>query len=463
MLDWQSFLKLDNAATIDFLSSYVSALADEGLISERSVEQFKISLAAITPSLSASQTSVITTLAEADTEFLHIMAARYGHHGFFWNHFRLSTRNILSECCSTLAVWADAALKKAELFMNRPYIASSRNGQSRQELFPTVLLHTAKTLQEAAKEFRDIIIDLSVMRPADLLDTTGSQFDQEQRIAILTGFSGLDTSALSYCRTEIRCIRRIVAVFDELSVALPMLISGLKDNTMSNSASKKLETECEIFAAECQRLSGARVDVSENWNVWETRRLGFMFELFNINQNMAQLTKIFSETFTPKERPSNLDLLTDDFERAVTCHLIQKGRAAQQASKASQDLMNYCRQHKATPATLIVAELKKINNDLQEDTLAFAAKLASEEITSTPGGSAGKSRFVEAAKLIRKSLNVMSPFSVTMGMLFSLVINASCGVKTQISADAVDPRPMIPFRDGGMSKDPNDQKIKVIN
>ena len=445
MLDWQSFLRLDNAATIDLLSSYASAMAGEGIISERSVDQLKVSLASVTPLLPTTQSSVLSHLAEFDSEFLKVMSVRYGKTGFAWNHMRSSTRNLLAESCSNLAAWADCALKKAELFMNRPYIAHSSSGQSRRELFPTVLLHTAKILHDTAKDLREVVLDLSLMRPADLLDTTGNQYEQEQRIALLVGFSGLETEALSYCRTELRCLRRIVGAFDELAIALPVIVTGLAENTAVTLNNKNLETECEIFAAECQRLSGARFDVSSNLNVLETRRLGFLFELFSINQRIAKLTRLFAEAFTPKENPTALQLLTDDLERAVTCHLIQRGTGANEATKAARDLIGYCRHHQTVPATLIAAELKKINNDLQEDTLQFAASLTSEEITSAPGGSAGKSRFLEAAKQIRKSLNVAAPFSVSMALMFCLSAIGSCGVKTQVVADATDPKPEIPF------------------
>ena len=114
MLDWHTFLKLDNAATIDFLSSYASALATEGLISDRSVENLKISLATVTPQLATTDKSILTLLAENDAEFIQILTARYGVTGFAWNHMRFSTRNLLSESCATLASWADQTLKKAE-------------------------------------------------------------------------------------------------------------------------------------------------------------------------------------------------------------------------------------------------------------------------------------------------------------------------------------------------------------
>ena len=446
MLDWQGFLKLDNAATIDFLSSYAAALSQEGLISERSVDQLKISLASITPQLSSTPSSILSLLSEVDCEFLHIMTARYGSKGFAWNHMRSSTRNILSETCANLATWADASLKKAELFMNRPFVALSHTGSSRQELFPTVLCHSAKILHDAAKDLRDVILELSLMRPADVLDTAGSEYDREYRVAIQVGFSGIESEAISYCRSELRCLRKIIAAFDELATALPVLISGIADNTASNSASKTLEAECEIFAAECQRLAGARFDVSANLNVWETRRLGFLFELYSLNHRMSHLTKLFVESLAPREKPSLASLLTDDFERAVTCNLIQRGTSAPQATKAAKDLMNYCKHHQTTPATLIAAELKKINNDLHEDTLSFAAGLASDELTSTPGGSAEKARFLEAAKRIRKSLNTAVPFSVPLGLMLAGILWGGCGVKTAVTTDAVDPRPKLPFR-----------------
>lgn len=460
MLDWQSFIKLDNAATIDLLSSYASALASEGLISDRAVDQLKISLAAVTPLLPSANSSILCHMEEFDTEFIQVLTTRYGQHGFAWNHFRSSTRHLLAESCTGLAGWADCALKKADLFMNRSYIANPSSGHSRRELFPTILLHTAKILHDAAKELKEIILELSVMRPADLLDTTGAQYEQEQRVAILVGFSGLETEALSYCRTELRCVRRILAVFEELASSLPRLVSGLADNTTVNTHSKKFATECEIFSAECQRLSGSKFEMSSNLNVLETRRLDFLFQIFSINQHMLNLTKLFTESFAPKEKPSSLELLTDDFERAVACHLIQKGTAASQAIRAAKDLIVYCRQHRTTPASLIAAELKKINNDLQDDTLAFAAALASEELTATPGGSAGKSRFVEAAKRIRKSLNVAAPFSISMAVILGSFMVSGCGVKTALVTDSVDPRPIIPFHSKASEKNQGSTTLK---
>jgi len=445
MLDWQAFLKLDNAATIDFLSSYASALSAEGLISERAVDNLKFSLASVTPQLSSTNSSVITLLSENESEFIEILAARYGHTGFAWNHMRASTRNLLSETCAHLASWADSSLKKAELFMNRSFISTTSTGESRRELFPTVLFHTAKTLHDAAKDLREVIIELSVMRPADVLDTSGEQHDRELRVATLVGFNGLETEALSFCRTEHRSLKKIVSAFDELAFTIPQLVAGINENTAGHLNSKKLEAECEIFAAECQRLAGARFDVSSNLNVWETRRLGFLFELFSLNHRMSALAKLFVESFSPKEKTSASELLTDDVERAIACNLVRRGTAVKQASKAAKDLMSYCRHHRTTPATIIVAELKKINSDLHEDTLSFAAQISSEAITATPGGSGEKSRFFEAAKKIRKSLNVTAPFSVPLGALLLSFLMGSCGVKTQIVSEGVDPRPEIPF------------------
>ena len=197
MQDWTTFLKLDNAATIDLLTSYASALASEGLISDRSVENLKFSLAAITPQLASTQSSVLPLLAEHDAEFISILTARYGTIGFAWNHMRISTRNILAESCASLASWADQTLKKAELFMNRPFVAAVPGMTSRRELFPSVLYNAAKTLHDTASELKSVIHELSLMRPADILDTSGKQHDAEHRVALQVGFSGLETETLS--------------------------------------------------------------------------------------------------------------------------------------------------------------------------------------------------------------------------------------------------------------------------
>jgi len=446
MLDWHTFLKLDNAATIDFLSSYASALATEGLIADRSVENLKISLATVTPQLATTDKSVLTLLAENDAEFLQILTARYGVTGFAWNHMRFSTRNLLSESCATLASWADQTLKKAELFMNRPFVSHALSGQSRRELFPSVLMHAAKSLHDTAKDLKEVLLELSLMRQADVLDTSGEQHECEYRIALQVGFSGLESETLSFCRTELRSIRKIISAFEEMAISIPQIIAGISENTATLPGSKKLEAECEILAADCQRLSGARLNVSTNLNVWETRRLGFLHEIFSLNHQMAQVAKLFSDSVSPKEKLSDLELLTTDLERAISCNLIKRGTGANIASLAAKDFIHYCIQHKTSPATLIAAELKKINHNLHDDTLALASQLASDSFTATPGGSAEKTRFLEAAKKIRKALNVTSPFSVTLGFFICAILFGSCGVKTNVVSEGVDPIPSIPFR-----------------
>jgi hypothetical protein len=446
MQDWQSFLKLDNAGTIHFLTSYAAAMATEGLVSERCVENFKASLATITPQLALTQRSILPLLSENHDEFIDVLAARYGVIGLAWNHMRLSTRSLLSESCADLAYWADLTLKKAELFMNRPFVAVSSAGESRRELFPSVLFHAAKTLHDTAKELREVIHELSLMRPADILDTTGQQHSIECRIAIQVGFGGLETETLSYCRTEQRAVQKILAAFSEMATSLLQIVVGLRENTANVTNSKQLEIECEILLAECQRLSGVRFEVSTNLDVWETRRLGFLHQIFELNQRMAQASRLFSETVAPKDKLFELEFLTSDVERAVVCSLIQRGTSPRVATTAAHDLMSYCKTHKTTPKHLIAAELKKINPELLEDTLVFAASLTSDSLTSTPGGSGEKARFIDAAKKIRKALNVTVPFSSAITTMLLCVWFNSCGVKTAVVSDVPDLRSEIPFR-----------------
>lgn len=446
MQDWNTFLKLDNAATIDFLTSYASALSSEGLISERTVENLKISLAAVTPQLATTEKSLLPLLQEHDAEFIEVLAARYGVIGVAWNHMRASTRNILAESCASLASWADQILRKAELFMNRPFVATTPLMQTRRELFPSVLCHAAKTLHDTAAELKDVIYDLSLMRPADILDTTGTQHDAEYRVALQVGFSGLETETISYCRAEQRAIRRIIAAFDEMATTILEIVSGLRENTSVISKMKELEADCEILSAECQHLSGLRFEVSSSLHVWETRRLGFLHELFILNQRMNHTAKLFTESLTPKEKLSGNELLSSDVERAITCNIIQKGATAFEASRAAKDLIQYCKAHNAIPSKLIAAELKKINPHLQEETLNFAATLTADSLTATPGGSNEKTRFMEAAKKIRKALNVTVPFSAPISVLLLSFVMGACGVKTQVVSDLSDPRPAIPFR-----------------
>jgi hypothetical protein len=77
----------------------------------------------------------------------------------------------------------------------------------------------------------------------------------------------------------------------------------------------------------------------------------------------------------------------------------------------------------------------------------FAATLTSDSLTATPGGSDQKARFMEAAKKIRKALNVTVPFSAPLSCLLLGFLIGSCGVKTNILSDLTEPRPAIPFKE----------------
>ena len=447
MQDWQGFLKIDNATTLDFLTSYAGALCQDGELSERALDQFKVSLAAMMASLQTGDTTVMSVLREHESEFLELLAARYGTSGLAWNHLRFTARSVLSESCARLAMWADNSLKKAELFMNRPYLAEGSLRETRRELFPSVLIHVAKTLHDAARDVRETVLALSVMRPADILDTSGRTRAIEEKIAIAVGFAGLETESLAYCRAEIKALRKVAVTFDELSTSMMEIIAGIRANTLQASKSKELEIEMEFFAAECQRLNGTRFEMSHNLDVWEARRLGFLFEIFQLNQRMTNLARLFVESLAPRDKFDSAALLSSDVERAITCALVRTGTPIRGSLKASKDLMDYCRAHKVTPATMIPAELKKINQELRQETLDLASELTSDTVTATPGGLEEKSRFMEAAKKLRKSLNVTVPFSATMGIaLLVSLMNFSCGVKTMVVSDKLDPRPEVPYK-----------------
>ncbi len=455
MQDWQTFLKLDNATTIDFLTSYASALSSEGEIHERAVENFKANLNAITPKIAQTLGSVVPLLCEQDAEFIEILSVRYGVTGLAWNHLRFTTKSLLAETCAHLASWADLTLKKAELFLNRPFLATPLLGETKRELFPSVLCHVAKILHDAARELKDAIHALSLMRSAAVLDTSGKLFDLETRVALAVGFSGLETETLSYCRSELKTIRKISLIFDELSSALLQIVTGIRSNTANADAVRLLESEIEIFAAESQRLSGLRFDISPNLNVWETRRLGLLYEVFSLNHRIANISKLFHEALIPRDKLTDPELMSSDVERAVVCALLRKGTGVAAAEEAARDLFDYCKAHKTTPSTIIEAELKKINADLHQDTLALASELTSCTVTATPGGAAEKSRFFDAAKGIRKALNVMLPFSVALGLMIVSFVIGGCGVKTMVISDRPDPRPAIVFRDKtSLSSDP---------
>ena len=96
-LDWATFIKLDNAMTIDFLSSLSGTLTEQGQFPGRELSQLKQALAARSVGWSKDEKSIVCCLTEEKSDALAALKTRYGSDGLSLNHTRFALRPLIAD------------------------------------------------------------------------------------------------------------------------------------------------------------------------------------------------------------------------------------------------------------------------------------------------------------------------------------------------------------------------------
>lgn len=444
-LDWPTFIKLDNAASLDLLTSLVSALHDEGQFVERDVDTLRLLLNTKPAQWSQEGRSVISGLIDEHAAILPILTNRYGESGFCLNHIRFTMRPLLSDLMNKLAVWADLSLKKSELVFNRPFFVKRESRTERRELFSHVLVVMAELLYDTVGELRQILTDVSTMRPSEVLDMTGSADSMDSRIALNLGFAGTDTMG-AFSKAERYAIQKLSLSLSHLSEGIVVLLTDLAANCLPSEQLAATSGLCELLSAEAQKFAGLSLPDTQSITVWETRRLAINFGLYTISQIIGDITQSAVHSLSPKEQRDLTSYLSRDVERTLTAQLSAGGVDITTAVDASSALVKYCLHHKIQPSQLIEPELKKIHAALTPATLNQLIKITSTDVASTPGGAVSKERLVETSKTIRKGLAALSPFAISLSGLLLCFVCLSCGLKTPVKSDEAELRPEIPFR-----------------
>lgn len=446
-LDWSTFIKLDNAATLDLLTSLTSALHDEGQLALRDVEVLRQSLNTMPAQWSQDGRSILSGLMDEHASILLILTNRYGENGFSLNHIRFSMRPLISDLLNKLAIWADLCLKKSELVFNRPFFVKRESRTERRELFSDVLVGMAKLLYDTVGDLRHILNDVSTMRPSEVLDVTGAAEQMDGRIAITLGFAGIDSMG-AFSRSERYAIQKLALSLSHLSEGIVLVLNDLNANCQPSDLIAATNGQCELLSAEAQKFAGLSLPETNSLTVWETRRLAINFGIYTISQLVGDITHSTVNSLTPKDSKDLTSYLSRDVERTLTAQLSSAGIDITTAIDASTALVKYCLHHKIQPSEVIEPELKKIHAVLTPATLHQLIKITSTDVAATPGGAISKQRLMETSKSIRKGLASLSPFSVIFVLLLCF-ITAACGLKTPVKSDDTELRPEIPFRGTG--------------
>lgn len=445
-LDWATFIKLDNAASLDLLTSLTSALHEEAQISERDTDSLRQILNSKPADWYSDGRSIISGLIDENASILPILTNRYGVSGFCLNHTRFSMRPLLSDLMNKLAVWADLCLKKSELVFNRPFFVRRDSRTERRELFSQVLVVMARLLHDTVGELRHILNDVSTMRPSAVLDITGNIESMDTRIAVNLGFCGTDPLG-SFSRVEHHAVQRLALSLSHLSEGIVILLEDLVANCQPSETLIATSGLCELLSAEAQKFAGLSLPDTNSLTVWETRRLAINFGLYTISQIVGAITHSAISALSPKEIRDPQSYLSRDVERTLAGELSAGGVDIAVATEAADALVKYCLHHKIQASEVIEPELKKIHAALTPATLNQLIKITSVDISATPGGAVSKARLLDTAKAIRKGLTALSPFSINLSALLISFLFVGCGWKTPLKNDEAELRPSLPFRD----------------
>ncbi|MCX6125782.1 MAG: hypothetical protein NTV34_13700, partial [Proteobacteria bacterium] len=275
-LDWATFIKLDNAMTIDFLSSLAGTLADQGHFPSRELTQMKQALANRSVGWSKDEKSIVCSLMEEKSDALAALKIRYGTEGLSLNHTRFALKPLISDLINGLTLWADLILKKSELVFNRPFFVHNDHGIERRELFSQVLFATSQSLFDAVTDLRRAINEISTMRPSIILDVSGDFETIDSIVALQMGFSTIDDMG-SFSRAESRALGRLGFALTELSTGITKINDYLIFNCLPSEDIMNTAVYCELLAAEVKRFSGLVFPDAGSTVAWEMRRQSICF------------------------------------------------------------------------------------------------------------------------------------------------------------------------------------------
>ncbi len=442
-VDWSTFNKLDNAASIDFLSSVISVLAESNQYPERELHSLKQTLANNASAWSQAGKSIVGMLNDESSQALDGLVLRYGVTNFTLNHTRFTLKPLLLDLNIKLCQWADVCLKKSELVFNRSFFVWQDSGVERRELFSQVLFSLASQVNAAVLEIDSAVSQISTLRPSDILDVTGDVEKLDAEISNQIGFSGIENLG-SFCRAEIRCVKKLSLALSELVEGVSEILSQLIPNCAPSNHLIETNTLCEVLATEVQRFSAMTFPKSNSTLVWEMRRRAICFSVYNVGLILSDLSASFSQSIAPIEHKNSDLYLSKDVERRLASLLFSQGSKIAVSQEAAKSLLNYCVKHQVKPSEIIPAELKKIHPLLNAASLDLLIELTDQKISTTPGGGVSKKRLSDETKKIRSQIGSVLTILFFIVSSSLVPVFTSCGLKTDIKSDVEDLRPALP-------------------
>ncbi|MCX6117541.1 MAG: hypothetical protein NT027_08375 [Proteobacteria bacterium] len=450
--DWTTFCKVDNATTIDYITSLAAGLTELGQFPKRELDHLKMVLSNQSSDWTSQGKSIISQLIEEENTALKGLMLRYGNTNFALNHMRFNARSLLQNLTHELGDWASQILKKTELVFNRSLFVWNEQRVERRDLFSQALYSLASQIHQTLMDVEKAALDLKTMRPSTLLDLSEEIEKSDSLIAAQIGFEGLD-HLRHFSEAEFHALKKISNSLQILNSTAAAIVNQIIPNCVPTSKLSDASIYLELLTAEIERFANLMFPSTRSALVWEMRRSAICFSIHKMTLLISDLSKTLEIAIAPVDIVKLETILSLDSERRIAMELFCEGVKLSDAEAGAKKLIEYCLKHEIHPDQIIDAELKKIHPNLSPKTLQVLRSISSPSVTQTPGGPEIKKQISQKSTIIKNTIkdfgknriaNVVTCLAVSSFVSLLFLASTSCGLKTGIKSNIEELRPPLP-------------------
>lgn len=445
----------DRPLVIDFLSRTAEVLLQHEVISEKIIQDLRLSLKALRGEAMAGRESLLLCLFKEESEYLLSLNARLGEYSLFANLLRFSMQGPLAELEAALGELGQDLLKKAELMFNRPLYIFRNQQCEAQILASSLLVDICEDIAASCQSLKDLRRRLSCLVPSQLHFRRPEDHAIDQAIASRLGFPSIRYEALPF-RLENQALIEMCQSLQRLAATFRQAFEQMRRNEASEDM-LPLFLILDRLQGELSRLSSLAMSPDDDLMLWESRRYIWLESLAGLGRNLKDLAEGTLATLKASrfQLPAN-QALPASMSRRLLGDMISAGRNPRDASAAVGELLRYCRERQLRPSHMVAAELKKVHPLLNEQSLKLLQEMDIDRTLATQSGQ-------EKKTILDRSVSLMVTFSSAISAVFlALIVTGlgGCGFKTDPVSEVLDFRPPVPYRTVPTSPDRQRASLK---
>jgi len=437
--DFSAVQRLDNAMSIQFLTSAASILHKHGHITPKETDNLRLVLTKINTTTTGSSTnSVFLELEQNQNEILSILKYRFGVSGLALNLIRISMLQNLRPLQERLTTCGHSLVKKSQLVFNRPLFIYASGKPQYKTLASTFVIDLAEKIVTTTTQLSETINRFGWLIPSQEPSSEDVGIDLE--IAEALGLSGITDKVLPF-NEEKELVRRVHQIF----LSLADYCSDFSEQVIQNhrtDAGHNLLSSSEILRAECLRLSAINFPEADSFTMWETRRRHLSANISSIAESLKLVCAACEDAvnFEPTSAATMSD--RESVKNRLITQMVGSGTPVGLAAKAAQDFMLYLQSKKLSASEVIAGELARINPLLNVKCLELLQNDVSES-GAMASSSELKKRVVDRSKALTEQLKHLI-MTIVITVIFPFI--AGCGLKTDPRSTATELRPDVPFK-----------------